>query len=222
MHDLPSTLDLLNQLMTRMLKVENDRRDLLQTNLPQAMKDEQDKLAQQQILKLREYQESLLHGLVQFPPHKVEHFNDLTHFHQTSPFEKSVFVMTKFPGNASPIDDQLRRVIQAVRVAIDGCGYRSHLASDKNYNPLLWKNVEFYLLACGKGIAIVESQHTSELNPNVTMEWGWMRATNRQVLFLVEKSFDKGRADLSGLIQEPFDWDNPETDIEAAVRKFLI
>ena len=86
---------------------------------------------------------------------------------------------------------------------------------------MLWKNVEFYLLACSRGIAIVESKHTAELNPNVTMEWGWMRGTDRPVLFLVEQTFDKSRADLSGLIQELFDWNNPEPGIESAVKKFL-
>jgi hypothetical protein len=54
------------------------------------------------------------------------------------------------------------------------------------------------------------------------MEWGWMRGVDRTVLFLVEKSFDKNRADLSGLISAPFDWDNPEADIESAVKNFLV
>jgi hypothetical protein len=71
------------------------------------------------------------------------------------------------------------------------------------------------------GVAIVESKYTKELNPNVTMEWGWMRAMNRPVLFLVEKSFDQSRTDLSGLIHDAFDWANPEPDIDAAVNKFL-
>jgi hypothetical protein len=48
-----------------------------------------------------------------------------------------------------------------------------------------------------------------------------MRAMDRPVLFLVEKSFDRSRADLSGLITDPFDWANPEPDIDAAVKKFL-
>ena len=130
--------------------------------------------------------------------------------------------MTKFPGNSKPQDVQLARVIKAVRDSVGKQGFVARLASDKTYNPMLWKNVELYLLACSRGIAIVESKHTPELNPNVTMEWGWMRGMDRPVLFLVEKSFDKGRANLSGLINETFDWDNPEPAIEGAVEKFLV
>jgi hypothetical protein len=222
MPDIDSTLKVLNQLWARVNKAEEDRRDLMQSGLPQAMKDEQDKAALQQIAKLKGYQEELLRDIVRFPPYAVEHFTNLDQFHQASPYAKSVFVMTKFPGTNSPLDAQLSRVIKAVRDSVATVGFKSHMACDKTYNPMLWKNVEFYLLACGKGIAIVESKHTPELNPNVTMEWGWMRGMDRQVLFLVEKSFDKSRADLSGLIEAPFYWDNPEKDIENAVKKFLV
>jgi len=221
MRDVPATLDMLNQLWARALKAEADRRELMQTTLPPAMKDEQDKAIQQQIAQIHKYQETLLHELVHFPPHTVEHFVNLTQFHQSAPYVRSVFVMTKFRGNNSPQDAQLARVIKAVRDGVTKFGFVSHVASDKTYNPMLWKNVELYLLACSRGIAIVESKHTHELNPNVTMEWGWMRAMDRPVLFLVEKAFDRSRADLSGLINDPFDWDNPEPDIEAAVKKFL-
>ncbi len=222
MPDIASTLDSLNVLWTSITTAEQLRRDVMRSPLPQAMRDEQDRAAQQNIAKLHKYQEELLDKLIHFPPHTIEHFANLEQFHQASPYGKSVFVMTKFPGNSSPLDTQLDRVIKAVRDSVAKFGFTSHLASDHDYNPMLWKNVEFYLLACSRGVAIVESKHTQELNPNVTMEWGWMRGMDRQVLFLVEKSFDRSRADLSGLIEEPFDWDNPEPDIEKAVKKFLV
>jgi hypothetical protein len=221
MPDIPSTLAILNKLWSLAAKAEADRQEIMQSNLPQYMKDDQDKIIQQQVAQLHGHQDKLLDELVHFPPHTVEHFANVKQFHQASPYEKSVFVMTKFPANSAPVDTQLAKVIKAVRDAVTKAGFFAHVASDKTYNPLLWKNVEFYLLACSRGIAIVESKHTAELNPNVTMEWGWMRGMDRPVLFLVEQSFDKNRADLSGLINDPFDWDNPEPGIEAAVNKFL-
>jgi hypothetical protein len=143
-------------------------------------------------------------------------------FNSQYPFDKSVFVMTKFPSSTgSPADLQLDRVIKAVRSSVDACGHYSHLASDKEWSSMLWENTETYLMACGRGVAIVESKHSQELNPNVTMEWGWMRCADRRVLFLVEKTFDKARADLDGLIRAEFDWGNPEPDIAVAVKKFL-
>ena len=55
----------------------------------------------------------------------------------------------------------------------------------------VWSNVELYLLGCRYGIAIVEDRFKPELNPNVAMEWGWMRGLGKDVLFLVEKQAHK-------------------------------
>lgn len=78
-------------------------------------------------------------------------------------------------GSRSPVDVQLEAVIQAVRDAVEGCGYIPRIARDNQYHPILWDNVELYLLGCRRGIAIVEDKYLPELNPNVAMEWGWMR-----------------------------------------------
>jgi hypothetical protein len=86
---------------------------------------------------------------------------------------------------------------------------------------MLWDNVELFLLACSKGIAIVESKYKQELNPNVSMEWGWMRGMDRDVLYLVEETFDLSRADWGGLIQDRFPWAAPAPAITRAVEKWL-
>jgi hypothetical protein len=66
-----------------------------------------------------------------------------------------------------------------------------------------------------------QSERTAELNPNVTMEWGWLRSTERDVLFLVEKDFDRDRADIGGLLKDDFEWDDPDPGIKAAIEGFL-
>jgi hypothetical protein len=147
----------------------------------------------------------------------------LTNFHAIADFEKSVFVMTKFPEPASQaaIDLQLRAVIQAVIDAVRDCGYRARLANEQRFHAGLWDNVELYLLGSRRGIAIVENKYLDELNPNVAMEWGWMRGMGRDVLYLVEKDFGRARADWNGFIQDSFDWAHPVPDIAAAVRRWL-
>jgi hypothetical protein len=60
-----------------------------------------------------------------------------------------------------------------------------------------------------------------ELNPNVAMEWGWMRGMGRDVLYLVEQDFKRQRADWGGLIECAFDWANPGPDIKAGVKAWL-
>src|SRR4029453_13123531 len=131
--------------------------------------------------------------------------------------------MTKFPDpkHNNPNDAALEAVVKAVRDAVQGCGYSARVASDVRYHPILWDNVELYLLGCSRGIAIVEDKYLPELNPNVAMEWGWMRGMGRDVLYLVEKNFQRKRADWGGLIEARFDWANPDADIQKAISGWL-
>jgi len=97
----------------------------------------------------------------------------------------------------------------------------ARIARDNEYHGLLWDNVELHLLGCKRGIAILEDKFLPELNPNVAMEWGWMRGMGRHVLYLVEKDFNSRRADWSGLIERQFEWANPVPGIKAAVEDWL-
>jgi hypothetical protein len=225
MYSIDGALTRIHEFQAQFQQAEKLRIGFQNSSYQPAQRDELVEAQDRVMANLRSYQQQILRDLLRFPPHKVKHFENVTQFNKASPFEQSVFVMTKFTNkdeDKTPLDLALDRVINAVRTAIDGCnGHRSYLAWDKNWSEFLWENVETYLMACGKAVAIVESRHTPELNPNVTMEWGWLRATERRVLFLVEKTFDKARADLSGLTREEFDWDNPEPGITAAVKKFL-
>jgi len=57
-----------------------------------------------------------------------------------------------------------------------------------------------------------------ELNPNVALEWGWMKGVGKDVLFLVEESFNHDRADWSGYLNDKFSWSNPSQGIKRAIR----
>ena len=179
---------------------------------------------EEHIQNLRSKIRTALESLVRFPPHHVQHFESLKSFWQKSPCNKAVFIMTKFPDGESPEKDaELNRVITAVKAAVSACDYYPRIADeDGDEHAMLWSNVELYLLGCQQGIAIVEDRYRAELNPNVTLEWGWMRAMGRRVLYLVEESFDRARADLSGFIRHPFKWQEPEPRISEAVKNFLL
>lgn len=207
----------------RLNQLELDRSGLLNSMLPSAMKDERDGDLKTDIERQRLRLVGVLKEVVNFPPYHVRHSQLLPQFHAVAPFEKSVFVMTKFPAanNPAPVNAQLDSVIKSVRKAVSDRGYCARLASDNAYHPILWDNVELYLLGCSRGIAIVEDKYLPELNPNVAMEWGWMRGIGRNVLYLVEKDFKKKRADWGGLIESQFDWANPDPDIKTAVDAWL-
>jgi hypothetical protein len=167
---------------------------------------------------------SKLETLLRYPPQYIDHMDKLKGFHEKATYDRSVFIMTKFPkpDSIAPQDLQLSRVITATKAAVTGCGYTPRMASDYDYKDIIWKNVEFYLLGCGRGIAIVEDRYKDEFNPNVAMEWGWMRAMSKPVLYLVEEEFGNERADAAGFTGYRFLWDNPEEGIPKAVEHFLI
>jgi hypothetical protein len=210
-------------LIPKLETAEAERIEVLNSSLPPAMKDEQESLIKSKIEIIRKNVRQVLQTLLEFPPQHLRHQPYLTPFHTVSDFEKSVFVMTKYPdaNSQEAIDLQLKAVIETVCQSVRDCGYKPRLAIDKRYQPGLWDNVELYLLGSRRGIAIVEDKYLPELNPNVAMEWGWMRGMGRDVLYLVEKGFRRARADWGGLIQDEFDWANPGPAIKAAVEAWL-
>src|SRR5262249_54860617 len=148
-----------------------------------ALRDELTKIAQKFIDLKKQEIKAVVAELVRWPPHKSEHFEKLTEFFGLHQYEKSVFIMTKYPvkPTKTALDTQLATVIETVSKAVTNAGYSPHLASDKPYHPELFRNIEVYMMGCSKAIAIVESKHTNELNPNVMMEWGWFRSSDRKV-----------------------------------------
>jgi hypothetical protein len=223
MIDFDDALAALRLDILKLAQLERDRLDLLNSPLNPALKDERDQDLKSDIERQRLRLMRVLREVVEFPPQHLRHGQLLTRFHGVATFDKSVFVMTKFPDPKKPaaVDIQLEAVIKAVRDAVQSCGYVARIASDGQYHPILWDNVELYLLGCRRGIAIVEDKYFPELNPNVAMEWGWMRGMGRNVLYLVEKDFKKQRADWGGLIESSFDWANPGPDIQAGVEAWL-
>ena len=223
MIDFDDALTALRLDVLKLAQLERDRLDLLNSPLNPAMKDERDLELKSDIERQRQRLVRVLREVVEFPPHHTRHGQLLTLFHNIANFEKSIFVMTKFPDSKKPggADGQLATVIQAVRDAVQNCGYVARLATDTQYHNILWDNVELYLLGCRRGIAIVEDKYLPELNPNVAMEWGWMRGMGRDVLYLVENDFKRQRADWGGLIESSFEWANPAQDIKTGVEAWL-
>lgn len=223
MRSVAETLEFLAFYLKEGEKLASARVELLNTPMPPALKDERDVDFKAQIETNSERILRVVKDLTSFPPFHDRHQEKLKEFHQDSPYEKSVFIMTKFPApnSQAAIDEELRAVIKAVGDAVTACQHVPRIASEKDYYPSLWDNVELYLLGCRKGVAIVESKYRPELNPNVAMEWGWMRGLGRSVLYLVEKSFDQKRADWGGLIEYQFDWADPSKDVGEAVHKWL-
>jgi hypothetical protein len=178
-------------------------------------------ILESEIRRRKEDRIGVLKDLVQVPPHHPEYAKVLDKFNKAA-YSRRVFIMTKYPDGAdAKLDEQLQTVINTVKDAVEKRFYLPLLATDDNLHSNLWENVECYMLACARGIAIVEDRFSPKINPNVAMEWGWMRAMNKPVLFLVEKAVPQSAADVMGLIKGRFDWDNPEADIPRLIAEDL-
>lgn len=179
-------------------------------------------IQRQQMLQWEELIKERLREFLLFPPHHSKHIAKLEVFHKVASYNSSIFIMTKFPEGENKEDIELTRVINAVQRSIKDCGFYPRIASESDYHSFIWDNVELYLLGCCKGVAIVEDRYKPELNPNVAMEWGWMRGMGKDVLFLLDNGFHHYRADFSGLQEYRFSWDDPDDDIRKAIEKWLL
>jgi hypothetical protein len=211
--------------LRRLYKVQFDLQedlDRLSDQDTSAEVDEKTVAYQRQISSTkREIRSYLENELMRYPPHHyAEHAAELKKFHGVAAYEDSVFLMTKFPEGKSKKERALQRVIDAVTDAIKAANKAPRIATF-GYHDMLWPNVELFLLGCARGVAIVEDRVRQELNPNVALEWGWMKGMGKRVFFLVEESFAHKRADWQGLLSHSFSWDAPEDGVREAIGQWL-
>jgi len=77
------------------------------------------------------------------------------------------------------------------------------------------------MLSCKYGIAILEDRIADEFNPNVALEYGFMRALNKPVLLLADVGFRNLRADIIGTLREHFDITDINGTIRPPIEKWL-
>jgi hypothetical protein len=119
------------------------------------------------------------------------------------PYSRNVFLMMRFDSSdnlLTQVDEQLRRTL---------CrhGLVARRADDVMYasDQQLWSNVCVYMLCCKYGVAVLEDTARDEFNPNVALEFGFMRALGKKALLLTDRGFKNLRADIVGTLREEFD-----------------
>ena len=127
-------------------------------------------------------------------------------------YDRNILIMTRFvTGNRllEELDRELRSVLREYNL-------NPVRADDKMYlrDRNLWNNVCVYMICCKFGIAILEDRVADEFNPNVALEYGFMRALNKPVLLLADVGFRNLRADIIGTLREQFDI----TDIKGTIK----
>ena len=118
-------------------------------------------------------------------------------------YERNVFIMTRFVAG----DALLARLDFELRRSLCRHGLEGVRADDRMYprDRQLWENVCVYMLCCKYGVAVLEDRLKDEFNPNVALEFGFMRALDKPTLLLVDRGFGNLRADVVGILREEFD-----------------
>jgi hypothetical protein len=129
-------------------------------------------------------------------------------------FTKNVLIAMRF-GN-SPQSEQIHR---AIRTALGRFGLNALRADDKTYpdDDDLWANVCAYMMGCKYAVCVFEDFEQRSFNPNVPLEYGFMRAINRRVLLLKEAHMPTMPSDITGKLYRPFDVFDIDTSIDAAI-----
>lgn len=145
---------------------------------------------------------------------------ECTNFLKDNPdYNKNIFIMTRFvPGNRllERLDNELTKVLKSHDLNPVRADNKMYMR-DRN----LWNNVCVYMLCCKFGIAILEDRIADEFNPNVALEYGFMRALNKQTLLLSDSGFRNLRADIIGTLRENFDITDIENTIGAPIERWI-
>lgn len=137
------------------------------------------------------------------------------------PFERNVFLMTRFPRDRSDTQylDPVRDIIPVIQAALAAHGLVLHLASKRQLDDDVLSNVAAHMWACNYGIGILEDRIQRGLNYNVMTELGAMLMTGRRCALLKDSTVLGLPTDLVGQIFKPVDVNNAR-EVDAVVHNW--
>jgi hypothetical protein len=151
-------------------------------------------------------------------------YNHLVHecqsFLKDNPeYSKNVFIMMKFDNQVKILGDLYDELGSILR-----SNNLNPVRADQKMYPKdrdLWNNVCVYMICSKFGIAVLENHSRQEYNPNVAIEYGFMRALDKRVLLLADKDFPKERADVVGKERLSFNIDGLKNSLSGPVGKWI-
>lgn len=129
---------------------------------------------------------------------------------------RSVFIMMGF--GVTPAHNSITSSIKNALAKYDMAGLR---ADDKEYHEDLFPNVLTYMYGCDYGIAVFERLQDEIFNPNVALEFGYMRALKKPICLLKDRTCKTLQTDLVGKLYKSFDPQNPEETIPQEIEIWL-
>lgn len=112
----------------------------------------------------------------------------------------------------------LKTLYRSVEAELARFGLVARRADNRTHRKELWDNLSVYMLGCKYGVALLEDRVKDEFNPNVALEYGFLRALGRDVVLLRDEGFSNNRADVIGTIAKPFKISDDDIVDETSVR----
>lgn len=112
----------------------------------------------------------------------------------------NVFLMMRFRETR-----QQKKIAEAIFSVLKEYSLNLIKADWKHYHDELWTNVRFCMEASQYGIAVFEQIDERDINPNVSLELGYMLSQRKRCLLLKEKRVPALQSDLVGHLYHTFD-----------------
>ena len=129
---------------------------------------------------------------------------------------KTAFIIMQFANTK-----QHKAMVACIKDTLHIHGVTALRADDKEYMDDLFPNIKTYMHCCDFGVAIFDRVIKDDLNPNVSLEVGYMFGMGKKILLLKDKTLHSLQTDLTGRLYKPFDTSDIENTMPAHIEKWL-
>lgn len=131
--------------------------------------------------------------------------------------DKIAFIMMEIEDTKTHND-----IFKAIKETLDSHSIKGLRADEKDYHEDLYYNVLTYLYGCGFGIAVFEGIEKEKLNPNVSLEVGYMKALRKDICLLKDRTLKTLQTDLIGKLYKKFDPHDSKGTIPKELSNWLL
>lgn len=130
--------------------------------------------------------------------------------------QRTAFIMMQFSDTRS--HDQ---IVSTLRETLTRHSIGGLRADDREYADDLFANIRTYMHGCDFGVAVFDRIQEDDINPNVSLEVGYMLGLGKPVCLLKERTLRALQSDLVGKLYKQFDVADISGSIPPELEKWL-
>ena len=108
-----------------------------------------------------------------------------------------------------------------VKETLRKCGIKALRADTVQLSSDVLKNIEGFIHGATFGIALYDAFESDSINPNVSLEVGYMLALNKKICILKDKRMEQLNSDILGKLYVSFDSDNMGNELPDVLSDWL-